>query len=484
MTFVEFCERELRLELTRGQRVLARVAFEGVAPSALDAEDREIARALFGDVDDVPPIALRTLALRLGRMSGKSTLSAAFALFVMVTADVASAGPGDVPTSLTVAPTKKLAGISVRMGLELARRSPRLAKRIERETTEGFALRRRDGRLVAFEAVAASRGGAAGRGVTILVAILDEAEFMLSDEGGAYAVNDRDVFAALAPRARRMVLISTPWPVPTLMGELVAKNWANPTAALVAKGDTLTMRDHAEDVAEAVEAELARDPDNARREFFAEGDVGRGGAFFDGIDACIDPEMRLPLPKPETGSIRAGADLALSADASSLVIVGAEQRRASVLDVQEIRPERGAPLRMSSVIKDFATRLREYRTGLFMADGWSRESAREFAAEHGVEIAAAPEGRSGKTQSYLLAKQLIAEGRVRLPAHPRLLTQLRSVASKPAPGGGLILTSPRRAGLGHGDVVSAFVLALWLARHELEASDDDMTILRGALRVR
>jgi hypothetical protein len=42
--------------------------------------------------------------------------------------------------------------------------------------------------------------------------------------------------------------------------------------------------------------------------------------------------------------------------------------------------------------------------------------------------------------------------------------------SKPTPGGGLSITSPRRAGTGHGDLVSALVLALYQrGGHEVEA---------------
>ena len=67
-----------------------------------------------------------------------------------------------------------------------------------------------------------------------------------------------------------------------------------------------------------------------------------------------------------------------------------------------------------------------------------------------------------------IAKKLIHEGRIRLPNHPRLLSQLRSVVSKPTPGGGLTISIPRRRGQGHGDLVSAAVLAIWQAHRARE----------------
>jgi hypothetical protein len=49
---------------------------------------------------------------------------------------------------------------------------------------------------------------------------------------------------------------------------------------------------------------------------------------------------------------------------------------------------------------------------------------------------------------------------VRLPRHDRLLRQLREVTVRPLTGGGMSVSSPRSPG-GHGDLVSALVLALW-----------------------
>ena len=56
------------------------------------------------------------------------------------------------------------------------------------------------------------------------------------------------------------------------------------------------------------------------------------------------------------------------------------------------------------------------------------------------------------------------EGRIKLPKNPRLIRQLKEVVAKPTPGGGLSITSPRRKGAGHGDLVSALVLAIWEAK--------------------
>ena len=462
MKFTDFARDELGLTMTDGQRVHSLVAFDGVDPATLEGADRDIARRIFGEADTVPPFARRILLLLLGRMSGKTLVSAAYALFCMVTADVSSCGPGDVPSAVTIAPTKKLAGLSIRAGLELARRSPRLRSRIERETADGFSIRRRDGRIVAFEAYAASRGGAAARGVTILVAILDEAQFFLSDTDGAFAINDRDTYNGIAPRARQVIFISTPWPTPTLMGELLEQNWQAPTTGLAAKASTLLMRDEDQALALVVEAMRAQDPANAAREYDADDTaVGGSGLLFDGnaITAAVDPKRPLAIELAACQARAAGVDLSATRDPSTLAVAGRVGDFVHLLEVEELRPVPGAPLKMSETIATFAKVLARHGCTSFIADGWSREAAREWATANKLTIGHAEEGRAGKVAAYLSLRRLLTEGKISLPAHPRLVAQLRAVTSRPAPGGSLIITSPRRAG-SHGDLVSALTLAV------------------------
>ncbi len=59
---------------------------------------------------------------------------------------------------------------------------------------------------------------------------------------------------------------------------------------------------------------------------------------------------------------------------------------------------------------------------------------------------------------------LLREGRVRihgLEFRERLLQQMREVQGKPTSGGGMSIVHPRWSQGGHGDLVSALVLALW-----------------------
>jgi hypothetical protein len=467
LRFVAFCERVLGLRLTRGQRVLCTVAFDGVNPRDLDGVDREIARQLFGDIEEIPAYVRRVLCLLLGRGSGKSTLGAAYGVWRMVVADLAQCGPGALPHAIVVAPTKKTAGIAVRMALALVQGSPSLRVWLECETADGFNLRRSDGRTVAFAAFAASRGGASARGLPVVVLIIEEGQFFTSDS--EFVITDRDVFSAIIPRLLRdgsAVFISTPWPVPTLMGELREKNFGAPSTALAARAPTLLMRDGDEAIAALVEAERDRDPENAAREFDCDDSLTAGSStFFDpsAIRMCVDADLLLPQPPTDGVSVCFGADLAFARDSSTLVGC-TEGPEISVVAIEELRPSKGNPLRPRAVIDSFAATILRYGSSGFLGDIHYKESAKEHLEPHNLEFRDAPSGRDGKAETYLQTKKLLHEARVRLPNHARLIDQLRAIVSKPAPGGGMTIIAPRRTGLGHGDLVSGLVLALWAAK--------------------
>ena len=157
-----------------------------------------------------------------------------------------------------------------------------------------------------------------------------------------------------------------------------------------------------------------------------------------------------------------GGDLGLTTDSSTLAGVREEDGLLELVELTEIRPEKNKPLKLSEVVKSFAEIVREHGASSFMADGWSREAAREHAEHAGITIESAPEGRTGKVAAYLATRDALREGVLRLANNPRLRAQLRAVIAKPVAGGGLVISSPRRGG--HGDLVSAVVLAVYQAR--------------------
>lgn len=481
--FHEFCERVLGLHLTTGQRVVAKVAFGNYDPIDLDGPEQALALEMFGGQETVPDSARRYIVLRLGRGSGKTTICAAYAVYEAVTHDVSKCGPGDVPYVITVAPDKETAKLSIRMAREMVRANPALERLVVGDEQQAITIRRPDGRSVRIEAFAATRGGYAVRGRTIIAFILDEAEFFTSNsESGAsggreYAVNDREIFRALKPRLLRHgrgMLISTPWPVETLMGEMFERNWGKAQDAVAVKATTLQVRGDDPDIAAMVADELAKDPENARRELFCDVDGLFGGEFFDvgALNSSLDSllaergELSDGLwigPRNERWPIAIGCDLGFTRDSSALVAVQFTGTHYEVCAIQELRPKPGQPLKPSKVIGTFTNRVKQYGADGVVADGYYRESLHEALDEHKLVLIAAPAGSNGKAEVFQRTRAVLHDARIKVPDNAlgrRLVQQAKLVTSKPAPGGTVTIKVPRKIGLGHGDIVSAWTLAV------------------------
>jgi hypothetical protein len=476
IAFVPFARNVLHLDLSPAWRVLLLIAIDGVQPRELEGEDREIARQLFGDIEEVSEAARRVLVWRLGRASGKTTLAAALGVWIMLTAPLVRVGPGMLAAVVVVAPGRPTAKLSVGVARELVRRTPSLERLVvdEGDTADGFSLRRPDGRRVYFVAVAASRGGTTLRGYDILALILDESEFLASNSdattGDGYAVNDRDLFNAAKPRLHGpAIFISTPWPVENLTAELFDKNHDRPSTALAALGVSTFMRPDDDRLARDVAQGLLDDPDNAAREFLCQPGARGGSRLFDAasIEGAILEGRPLVIAAPEGAAVGCGGDLGLERDSSAIAAVSSLGGAFELLEFDEIKPTKDAPLAPGYVIRDrFAPVMRRHGVTSITMDGHYRQSAVEHLDAEGLGFDPAPEGQQGKYDSYMFVRGLLRTGKLKIPAVPRLIAQLRAVTSTALPGGGTKITSPRRMGQGHGDIVSSLVLGCWALRED------------------
>ncbi len=481
--FHEFCDRVLRIKLTLGQRVIAKVAFGDSQPGDLAGEERELALQMFGGLEAVEDSARKYIVMRLGRGSGKTTMCAAFAVYTCVTFDVRKAGPGSVPYVVVVSPDKETSKLSIRMAREMIRTTPSLERLVVNDESQSIQLRRPDGRFVKIEAFAASRGGAAMRGRDITAFILDEAEFMTSNGGfdnKDYSVNDKDIFRALKPRLMpggRGMLISTPWPTETLMGEMFEQNWGKCKTAIAIKAPTLLVRGDDPDIKAMVDDELAKDPENARRELFCELDGFTGGEFFDAnalgtsLEECDFPVAYNPL-----WPCAVGCDLGFTKDSSAIAVVQFDGTYYRLVHAEEMRPRPGKPLQPSEVFRKFSEVTKRYRVSGVVADAYYREALREQLNTAQLTVFPAPEGTKGKADVFQRTRAVLHEGNIKLPDCAlvrRMIQQARLVTSKPTPGGQTTIRIPRKIGLGHGDLVSAWVLAVHkLAHSKVETSKE------------
>ena len=481
MKFFAFLTRRLGFRPTPAQSVFVRVALDDEPIEALSAGDRELAAQLFGaGVTDVPPLARDTIVLVKGARTGGTYISAIYLLYRALFGAVTTLAPGELATSLVVGPDMRLARQALRYARGAVASDPDLEDRVGADTSDAFTVERDDGHRVAIEALPATRGGSALRGRSLLAVQLTEAAFFRAEDSGA--VNDADILSAVGPRVMpggKVILESTPWLESGVTFELFRDNHGDPKTALATHAPTRLMRTDERTLA-MVEREERRDPDNAAVEFGAQFIGGGAGVFFDplSITKSIDEDLVLGVRRP--GIVGCGGDLGLVSDSSALAVVAHDANIITLADLLEERPKKGAPLKLSAVLASFAAKLRAHDASSFFADGHSREAAREHAEKEKIRIEDAPAGNEGKWRTHLALQQAMKEGRFRMPDHPRLAAQLRSVVARPKPGGGFTISSPRRAGGGHGDLVSALVLAV----HAVDEGSRAGELARAARRTR
>lgn len=442
-------------------------ASEGIAPTTLDDEtcERHFGCALGG----LPTAAVRTVVVRAGGRGGKtSRLLAPKALHAAWTVPLPTLGPGEHGFAILIAPDLPLARQTFSFVRGYVEASPTLSAALVGEPTkEKLTLRRPDGRLVTVRCVAATRGGKGGRGKTLVFAGLDEACFFFDEASGV--INDAEIYRAVIQRivpGGQCWIVSTPWIAQVgLLEELLAKNLGSHTQALCAVAPTRALNPTWDPTGE-IEADLREnDPDNAAREIDAIPLAAGSNCFFDRsvIDAAMAEERPEVLAPTPGGSYGAGGDFAFRRDSSALAITEALEAVYQLARLDEQRPAKGIPLKPSAVAGDFASILTSYGVGEVACDDHERAAVDAELVQHGITTCSLPSGQAGKAQTYTFTRTLLREGRLGLPAHARLKRQMQAVTVRAMPGGGLAITSPRQAGGGHGDLVSALVASVWHA---------------------
>jgi hypothetical protein len=446
-----------------GQRVFWSVACDGVQPRDLRGAEQAAANSMFGPVSDIPPDVRHTVAALKGARVGFSYIGSLRLLHLALTVDLSTMAAGEHAAGIIVAPDLRLARQAFRFLLGAAKGTQAIAGRIVSETTDSLVLRRTDGRLVELVCLPATSGGRATRGRTLVGALLDEASFFRDD---TFAVNDAEVYKGIAPRivpGGQCLIGSTPWVEGVgLLATLYAANRGNPTTALAAHLPTRLMRT-SKAILGIVDREYQRDPENAAREYGGRFLDGSTSTFFDPatLALAIDESLTMPAPRIAGATITAAGDFGFSRNSSTLALVQSLTGVCTLSELLEIKPGKGMPLKPSAVGAEFRDKLQSWGCGAFTADAHYRESMRELLAP--VQFRDAPAGQQGKAQAHVAARDLMREGKVRLPNNARLLRQLREILSKPLPGGGISISAPQWKSGEHGDLASAFILALWAA---------------------
>ena len=475
--FTQFVSSNTTLKLSPSQYAFAKAAFDG-EDLLMDERFGPLTKKIFGDnVISFTKEQLTTVVAVCGARSGKTYVFGALRmLHLALTVDLSTLAPGEHGFWYLVAPNLVLAAQSMNYVRGAIAASPRLSSMLMgKPNKESVRLKRPDGRLVEITVRAASRGGASVRGGSICGAFLDECAFFRSDN---YEVTDNEIFDAIEPRilpGGQIVIASTPWTETGLLYKFFKKNWDHPVDMVAAHAPTLLMLNTPRN-RQVVERVRKDNPENASREYDAQFVGSDAETFFNSqwIDSSVDKRLVLPKKPNHGDSVRFGCDLGFVNDCSALVGVHAEpDGMHTVADILELRPSRQNRLKPSEVFSEFSKKLKEHHASYVMADAHYRESMWEHLSDSAMALIDAPKEPS---EAFMVAKSKLHEGKCRLPDHPRLVAQLKEVRFRRGNGGKIHMIQPHmkmgdgKSG-GHGDIVSAWVLAMYQSAGEEVAAE-------------
>jgi hypothetical protein len=475
MKFTEFVAA-IGYTLTPGQLAIALVVYDGLEPIDLPPELRELGRQIFGPVDRFPPEARHVVVIVAGRAGGKTLVfSSLRAVHLAVTLNLDALSPGESAYATIVSDDPRQRRQCYEYALGAVESCPDLAAMVEGEAgAEQFVLRRPDGKSVMVESVPPKRGGGSLRARSFVFVAMEEAGFF---QDSSHVASADDSFTAANARmlpGAQMCLSSTPYleegllytefvenhPDPSCAGAHLT-NPGHPHRAIAAHAPTLVLREAARSM---VEGEQARNPENSAREHGAQFVPIGASQLFDPIQIAASVDHSLVLgraPRLERTARTTGFDLGFIHDAATAVSVERDPEFYAVLDYVEIFAKR-EKLKPSQVLTALGQVAHEAKADEMVGDGHAAPFAGEaFVDGMNLALVRTPEGNEGKRLMFGVTRDLMNEGKLRLPNDARLLQQLREVKKRPLPGGGYRIDQPRKAKGGHGDIVSALVAACW-----------------------
>jgi hypothetical protein len=422
----------------------------------------------FGDRNFVPPSRPSLVCIEAGVRSAKSMLSALCGnLYSALYADVSVARPGELIKSLIVAPRIEQARSTFKHALGTLQESPKLSKHLVSSTLESATVRRPDGKLVEIRLVAAGKGGTKLRSTWLTGCVFSEADFFDAEDAAVNLADSIDAVRGRIVPGGQVYVESSPWADTGPFHKLVTDFFGRPSAEkgiIVFHSDSRSMFPNLEREAEA--QMRAADPDKASREFDAIPISTSGSDFFPmaAVRACVNMDRDLILPPKDRTPHFGGTDLGFRKNSSAVAFARWEGGKVRLAYHEELRPQKGEPLKPSVVCSSFARRGIEYLATSVRGDYHEVNAAIEFfAAERG------PGGRQclymewvpsmeNQVAAFAEFKRLMLEGLLELPNDPRLLLMIEKTKMKPAPGGRVSLVLPKQ-GWAHGDLLMAVVLA-------------------------
>jgi hypothetical protein len=412
----------------------------------MTAAEVELFRKVAGGRDP-PGQPVKELWCAVGRGGGKDAAASLIATHTALFVDHRRRlRPGQRATTLCLACDRDQAKIALSYVRGYFTEHPVLKGTVERETQFGLELKNRS------EIIVKTNNFRSVRGLSCACVILDECAFYRDDTS---ANPDREVYVALQPALARMpgsilVGISSPYRQSGLLFDKYREHFGKAgDDVLIIQAPTLVMN------STFPQAEVDRayrdDPISASAEYGAEfrSDVG---AFLDRelVESLVEPGRMYRPPIPGVRYVGFVDPSGARHDSFTAAVAHADEGR-MVLDlICEYRPKFSPP----QVIKEIASRFKQYRISNVWGDNWGAQLTVDMFAREGITY---NRSKQDASEIYVSVLGLFTSGQVALLDHPQLVAQLSSLERRPGSSGHDKICHPAR---GHDDLANSACGAL------------------------
>ena len=365
-----------------------------------------------------PTRKVKELSVKASRRSGKGRMVAATAVYEALLVDHSALAPGEVGVIACISPTVAQAKIVLDYVVGFLQASPLLRDQVAEITADEVRLT--NGVVITTLA----NNFRSLRGRTLLLAILDEAAFLRS-ENSAYPDIEaaRALRPGLATTGGMLIVVSSPYRRSGLLYQRQRDFYGKDSGRVLAvAGPSLVFNPTLDTT--VIDADTADDPHAALSEWHGQ-ERPDLAAFLDetDIERAIDYTRPTELPYVPGKHFAAGCDMAGGrGDASVLCIGHSEGEGESVRFIADVVRACTGPHDPAAAVREFAALLREYHINEVGGDNYSAEWVSGAFTDAGIAYRRFELNRSAL---YLASLPLFLRGCVSIPNQTALTRELR-----------------------------------------------------------
>jgi hypothetical protein len=418
---------------------------------ALNLKEHEVFAKVSGGREP-PRRKVKEFVVNASRRSGKGRIAGALIAYEAALVDhSACLAHGETGIIACISPTRSMSNIAKNYCLGFFEASPILRGEVQDVTSDEIRLR--NGVVIATLA----SDYRTLRGRSLLLAVLDEAAFLRSEESANPDIEcARALLPGLSTTSGMLAILSSPYRRSGLLYQRHRDYFGKDDASVLCVGGESTLFNPTLDrglIAQAQED----DPEAAASEWFGlyRNDLS---AFLsdDLIDSAIDHARPLELPPREDVVYQSFGDVSAGRADATAICVGHNEGETFVVDVVRGHP---APHNPADVVAELGALARQYRCSRITADNFSGEWAASAVREAGLEFRRC---ELPKSALYLEGLSRFTRGQIRIPNHAALLRELRLLERRTARSGRDTVDHPAHGG--HDDHCNVVFGAMWLCR--------------------